>query len=674
MASFFRELKRRNVYKVAGAYAVVGWLLIQLASILFPAFEAPPWVMKVFIAAVALGFPIALIFAWAYELTPEGIKRTEDVVPNESIAPKTGRKLMTFVSVLAAVAVGLLLFQLFRAKSNTAPAGATHVPAAAEKSIAVLPFDNFNKDPENAYFADGIQDEILTRLAKIDDLKVISRTSTQRYKSSPENLPEIAKQLGVAHILEGSVQKAGDQVRVTVQLIRAASDSHIWAETYDRKLTDIFAVQSDVAENIAKALRAKLSPIERQAVSAKPTQNSEAYDAYLRGLAIWNSLDISPQALQQMEQFYAHAVQLDPAFALAWSHLSTIHTLVYAEVEPSAERLGKARQAFETALRLQPNLGEAHFAKGLFRYRALRDYDGALQAFDEATGHGVQNSLATEFSAYVKRRQGKWEEALALHARSQTVDPRNPVLFSEQAVTYSALRRFPEAHEMIDRAIEIMPKDVLLLAQKAAICIQEGKFETADQLLQRVPADPQQLDAVMARIVLWTCTRRFDEIIRFLESTLATRNSLPRHLVAYYRARLGSIRHQVNDLEGAARDLTLARQELDALRAESDTGEGFLPQLIVVDALLGNRARVDEHAARMQDDIARDAFEGPGLEQAIAIARTKLGDVDAAVEILQRLLGKPAVAALTPALLRADPTWDPLRGDPRFQELAEGKP
>lgn len=433
-------------------------------------------------------------------------------------------------------------------------------------------------------------------------------------------------------------------------------------------------MQSEIAETIAKALQVKLSSRDRQVVAAKPTQNSEAYDAYLRGLAIWNSLDVGPKALQQMEEFYGRAVQLDPTFALAWSHLSVIQTLTYAEVDPAAERLGKAKLASDTALRLQPGLGEAHFALGLYRYRALRHYDGALQAFEEAIEHGVQKSLSIEFSAYVKRRQGKWDEALALHEQSQTLDPRNAVLFSEQAVTYAALRRFPEARRMIDRALEIMPNDALLLAQKAVSFVQEGDFEGAERMLQRVPVDPQQLDLVGTRIALWMCMRRFDEVIRMLEAALAVPDSLPKHVVAFYRARLGSVRILVNDPEGAARELKLAREEFEALRAASDTGEGFLQHLIVVDALLGEKARVDAHAAKMQDDIARDAFEGPALEQAIAVARTKLGETDAAIEIIRRLLSKPAGAALTTALLRVDPIWDPLRNDPRFQQLAQSKP
>jgi len=279
LSHLLAELQRRNVYKVAVAYAVGAWLLIQLASILFPTFEAPAWVMKVFVVLVAAGFVMALMIAWSFEMTPEGMKRTEEIPHERPLPYWSRRKFGAFIVTLALLAAGLLAFQLLR---PTGGKNETQRVTDVDKSIAVLPFDNFNRDPDNAYFADGIQDEILTRLAKIDDLKVISRTSTQRYKTSPENLPEIAKQLGVAHVLEGSVQKADDQVRVTVQLIRAATDSHVWAETYDRKLTDIFAVESEIAESIAKSLRARLTPGEKRAVMAKPTDNAEAYDAYLR--------------------------------------------------------------------------------------------------------------------------------------------------------------------------------------------------------------------------------------------------------------------------------------------------------------------------------------------------------------------------------------------------------
>src|SRR5205807_3068920 len=326
LRKFFAELKRRNVYKVAVAYAVMAWLSIQIATQVFPFFEIPNWAVRLVVLLLILGFPVTLILAWAFEITPEGIKLEKDVAPNESTTRRGGRKLVGITIALAVIAAGLLIFRLVGTARWAVRSGddghrsAASLPAP-DKSIAVLPFDNLSRDPDNAYFASGIQDEIITRLAKIADLKVISRTSTQQYQSKPGNLSEIAKQLGVANILEGSVQKAADQVRVNVQLIQVASDSHLWADTYDRKLVDIFAVESEMAKAIADALQAKLTGGEQQALAAKPTNNSEAYDAYLRGLAL-DARASSPIDSEKVVGFYERSVQLDPTFALAWARLS----------------------------------------------------------------------------------------------------------------------------------------------------------------------------------------------------------------------------------------------------------------------------------------------------------------------------------------------------------------
>src|SRR5438477_1445671 len=331
---FFGELKRRNVYKVAVAYAVVAWLLIQGATQVFPFFEIPNWAVRLVVLLLVIGFPVALILAWAFELTPEGIKRAEDVDLSKSITRRTGRKLDFFIIAVLLPVIGILLFQ--RLHPTVSPA----VSSSLEKSIAVLPFENLSEDKANAYFAEGIQEEILTRLAKIADLKVISRTSTQRYQSKPGNLSEIAKQLGVANILEGSVQKAADQVRVNVQLISAQTDFHLWADTYDRKLTDIFGVESEIAKGIAEALQAKLTGREEQALSDKPTNNPEAYDAYLRGLAFEARSGYSRDLMAKAIGFYERAVQLDPNFALAWARLSRADAFLYFshEDQTSARR------------------------------------------------------------------------------------------------------------------------------------------------------------------------------------------------------------------------------------------------------------------------------------------------------------------------------------------------
>src|SRR5213080_4461788 len=366
--NFLAELKRRNVYKVAVAYAVVGWVIAQIATQIFPFLEIPNWVVRLVIVLIAIGFPIALVIAWAFEATPEGFKRTEDVDLAGERVPK--KHAWIYVVVIgAAISVALFFLGRYTAGSKTAPrqSKAATASSISDKSIAVLPFENLSEDKANAYFAEGIQEEILTRLAKIADLKVISRTSTQRYQSKPGNLAEIAKQLGVANILEGSVQKATDQVRVTVQLIQAASDSHLWADTFDRKLTDIFGVESEVAKAIADALQAKLTGREQQALAVKPTSNSEAYDVYLRGLALEARTTTSPDDSEKAVGFYERAVQLDPGFALAWARLSRANAHVYfGGLDSTTARRNATERALNTAQKLQPNSPETLLAQAYY--------------------------------------------------------------------------------------------------------------------------------------------------------------------------------------------------------------------------------------------------------------------------------------------------------------------
>src|SRR5438477_6924676 len=368
--NFFSELKRRNVYKVAVAYAVVAWLLIQAASIFFPAFDAPPWVMKIFIIVIIFGFPVALIFSWAFEITPEGIKLESEIAPNKSIARRTGRKIVAVTIALAVVAAGLFVYQVVRSRStstpqNTASAARTEAATAPpNKSIAVLPFDNLSRDPDNAYFCEGVQDEILTRLAKVADLKVISRTSTQHFKSTPEDLREIARRLGVMHILEGSVQKASDQVRVNVQLVNALNDAHLWAETYDRRLIDIFSVESEIAKAIVESLQAKLTRSEQSSIAKAPTANPEAYELYLKGRFFWNKR--SGVDLRKAIDYFERAIAKDSNYALAYVGLADSYLLLsqYASASPR-ESLPPAKAALKKALALDDSLAEAHASCGL---------------------------------------------------------------------------------------------------------------------------------------------------------------------------------------------------------------------------------------------------------------------------------------------------------------------
>src|SRR6266446_4542999 len=379
--------------------------------------------------------------------------------------------------IVAAVAVGLLI--LGPKWSQTA------TTVISDKSIAVLPFENLSRDPDNAYFADGIQDEILTRLSKIADLKVISRTSTQHYKSAPENLPGIARQLGVAHILEGSVQKSGDPVRVNVQLIKAANDSHLWADTFDRKLTDIFSVESEVAKAIAEQLRAHLSGREEQEIAARPTDNPEAYDAYLRGLAYTLKTATTPANALGAQKYLREAVRLDPKFALSWALLSYVDARGYltTNLQPTVALREEAWQAAESALTLQPNLGEAVLAKGYYHYACLKDYDTAVRYFEQARQFLPNSSRIPELLAYVARRRGQWDRSESYFNEAERLDPRNVYVFTQHARFFIALRRFPEALRKLDQALDIRPDDFDALAQKASIAQAEGDLARASAVL-----------------------------------------------------------------------------------------------------------------------------------------------------------------------------------------------
>src|SRR5881398_3728023 len=415
--SFFAELRRRNVYKVAVAYAIVGWLLVQVATQVFPFLEIPNWVVRLVIALVIIGFPIALVIAWAFEATPQGIQRTE-VADAMSTAPGKKKHAWIFVVIFgAAISVGLFFIGRYTGR-NTASAS-----ELSAKSIAVLPFDNLSRDPDNAYFAEGVQDEILTRLAKVADLKVIARTSTQKFKSAPENLPDIAKQLGALNILEGSVQKANDQVRVTVQLINAMTNAHLWAEIYDRKLTDIFAVESDIAKTIADTLQAKLTGSEKQMMASQPTADTTAYEFYHKGRSLWEKRtgDNIPKAIE----FYEQAIARDPSYALAYAGLSSAYILSPFYTGADRREAGsKAKEAALKALSLDPNLAEAHTALGKVLFFRDIDLAGALREYKRAVELKPNDADAHHwYGNDTLSALGQFEEAIVEGRRSLELDP-----------------------------------------------------------------------------------------------------------------------------------------------------------------------------------------------------------------------------------------------------------
>ena len=455
--TFFGELKRRNVYRVAVTYAVIAWLLIQAASILLPTFEAPTWVMKALVALLIFGFVMAVFISWAFEATPQGMKRTEDVSPDEVLPSWSPRKFAALIVTIAILAASLLVFNLLRSRREPPSPPSTSRLDLPAKSIAVLPFENLSRDPDNAYFTEGIQDEILARLAKIADLKVISRTSTQRYKSSPDDLPQIAKRLGVSSILEGSVQKTADRVRVTVQLINAASDAHLWAETYDRNLTDVFAAESDIAKMIADTLRAKLSGSEQQAIAVHPTESAEAHQLYLRGRYFWNKR--TGADLKKSIDYFNQAIGKDPNYALAYAGLADAYVLLpaFAEASPK-ESLPQAKAAAAKALELDNTLGEAHatLANALVAYdlnfaEANREFRRAIE---------LNPNYATAHQWYGETGLvplGQFEEAIAEVKRALELDPLSLVINADVGTILTNARRYDQAIEQLRKTVEMDP-------------------------------------------------------------------------------------------------------------------------------------------------------------------------------------------------------------------------
>jgi TolB-like protein len=665
--TFFAELKRRNVYKVAVAYAVIAWLLIQAASILFPTFEAPSWVMKVFVVIVAAGFVVALVIAWAFEMTPEGMKRTEDVRPDEKIPQWSRRKFAALILVITICAAALLGYQVFRAKPE--PVSSSDVSNVPLKSIAVLPFENLSEDKANAYFADGIQDEILTRLSKIADLRVISRTSTQRFKSAPNDLREIAKQLGVANILEGSVQKSNEQVRITVQLINALNDSHLWAATYDRKLIDIFQVETDLAQKIAASLEAKLTGREQKAIAARGTTNPEAYDAHLHALALSNRQGTDD--LENMTKFARRAVELDPNYAEAWFTLARAEAQKYFYPDHSEAQLARARTAAETAMRLAPDSAEGTAALGVFYYYCLQDYDRALAQLELARSRAPSNTNAMLYISAVKRRQGRIEEAIAIQEEAGRLDPLNQDVWANISRGYRGLRRFEEARAYVDRALAIDPNDMAIVAQRAEIFLAEGDLERAWKIIEPLKFPPTERGFGLYVSLLFF-QGRFDDAERMILAMIE-RKDIPPLFATIGHATLANMRLYENNRAGAESLFIQAETELKQLRAAGDDGVLLRDVLLMVEARLGHRAEAEAVADSLLETTRNDRWQFPREEEQVARAYIILGDFDRALPLIEHALSAPAVEALTPAYLRYDPSWDPIRKDPRFQKLAGGK-
>jgi TolB-like protein/predicted Zn-dependent protease len=664
MRSFFKELRRRNVYKVGAMYAVAGWLVVQVATQVLPIFEVSALAQRIIVLIIVAGFPVALVLSWVYELTPQGIVKTDEVAPNESIAHYTGQKLNFVIIAVLALAVMFLIVQRY-----LLPRPSAALAAVSDKSVAVLPFANLSDDKANAYFAEGIQDEILTRLAKIGALKVISRTSTQHYASSPNNLPEIAKQLGVANILEGSVQKAGEAVHINVQLIRAATDDHLWAEVYNRKLDDIFGVEGEVAGAIAEQLNAKLSGAEAEAVAKKPTDNVAAYEAFLRGRAL-DGAGYDYVTVRKQVAAYTEAVRLDPKFALAWAYLAMNSGYLYFNnVDTDKYTAASVKLAADTALQLQPQLTEAQLAQGHYRYRVLHDFAGAQQAFEAVLQHSPNDHEALQSLGLVERRQGKWEQALAHLEQAAKLDPRNAgLLVTIGGETLSNMRRFGEAREWLDRALALAPGNAQAIFYKVYSYQNEGRLADAARIIDSVAQLDIEPGIAYARSLQRLYERHYSTAISELQPLLTQPEASLNGFGPALTLNLGIAQRAAgqNDQAQATFERLVTRIEPFANQVD-DT---LVPvTLALAYAEAGRQQTALEQARRAVELYRNDTIWRPYAELTLAQVHAIGGDHGAAVAALVPLLKVPG--GVTTALLRLDPMWDPLRGDPHFLALLQ---
>ena len=583
------------------------------------------------------------------------------------------------LAAIAGVALGLAALMFLRNRSGDQPASAP----VAEKSIAVLPFENLSKEEANEYFAAGIQDEILTRLAAVRDLKVISRTSTAKYKSKPEDLKKIARDLGVATILEGSVQKAGDKVRVTVQLIKAPTDSHLWAETFDRNLTDIFSVESEVAKTIADRLQAKLTGAEEQIIAAKPTENAEAYDAYLRGLAYSLKTANTTANATNAQKYLREAVRLDPKFALAWALLSYVESRAYRTefLPPTVALREEARQAAETALTLQPNLGEAVLAKGFYHYACLRDYETAVRYFEQARPLLPNSSRIPESLAYVTRKQGQWDRSESYFNEAERLDPRNVSLLTQHALSYKDRRMFPEASRKLEQILNITPDDADTIVEKAVIAQAEGDLPRASALLAPLHIEANNPNAFETQVYQAILERQTAAITSRLQEIVAKPDPALGYTNGELRFWLGWAQEVSGDLTAAQETWRTARQELESFLREHPEDHILLGDLALTTACLGDKTTAFAFAEKAMAavPIEKDAVSGPTGIEFLARVAARLGDADRALAALRKLLATSYSGALGPgapltlALLRLDPMIDPLRKDTRFEKLLAGE-
>src|SRR6476619_6621390 len=649
--SFFAELKRRKVHRVAIAYAVGGWLLIQIATQVFPFFEIPNWAVRLVVIVLVLGFPIALILSWIFDLTPQGIRRTDEA--DQALSPSTGASAAT----------------------------TRNIP---EKSIAVLPFENLSDDKANEYFAAGVHDDILSSLAKVADLKVISRTSVQQFKSGARNLREIGRALGVAHILEGTARRAGNRIRVNAQLIDARSDDHLWGETFDREITDLFALQSELAQRITEALQANLSAREKTNLQTHPTRDILAYELFLRARELFHwagsgyAYDKGADALRLIDE----AIKRDPQFALAYGLASRLHSeLFWFGYDKSASRLEKAKAAADAALELQPDLGEAHLAKAFYYYYGFRQYDVAQKHVTDAIRAIPNDADVLNTAGAIARRDGRWDEAASTLEQARDRDPRNLSVLWSLFESYLALHEYTKADGTVNDALSVSPAaDFFVLARSAIALFRDGDTAPLRSALRKLPRsfDPggatstialrlslMERDTEEADRVLAACTHeKLDDNGLSGVAGALDGYTVPKSwyagLIAQARGNEASARAAFEQAKRAVRD--------DLVQSPNDAKT--LAMLALIHAAVGEKNEALGAATRAGEllPIAKDSFDGPILATTLAAVSAKLGEKDSAIRQLESLVGVPN--GPTPGTLRVEPEWDSLRDDPRFKKLA----
>jgi TolB-like protein/Tfp pilus assembly protein PilF len=667
---FLAELKQRNVYRAAVLYGMAAWLLVQIATQVFPFFEIPNWVVRFIVVALVLGFPIAMLLAWLYELTPKGLVREEDVEP--AVRKSMGRRLDFVIIAILLLVIAMLVYGRLPFRSPTGEA----IP---EKSVAVLPFANFSADKENAFFADGIQDDILTSLARIRNLRVISRTSVMQYRdAAAHSLREIGKALGVANVLEGSVRREGGRVVVNVQLIDALHDRHVWANRYDRTLADSLGLQGELAGEIAEALRVRLSPEEKARVETKPTGNADAYVFYLRANQIERNPDTLLEDYKTAEQLYMQAIAVDPNFALAHARLASTYAEIFHFDEPTEGWRTKARAEAQIALRLQPNLAEAHFALGQCIYWMDQDYDRALEQFDIASRLSPSNRDIGRLIAAIKRRQGKWEQSLEAYERVARIDPQNPNIVRELIFTNTAMRRWPQAAGWGERMRAMAPASLVAKSQSGYVDFWwKGDTRLLKSLLSQVPAETDP-DGVITSC-RWDAAmidRDFGAAQAALQTSAVNEFSYTAAAATPKGFFQGCVELAQGNNTQAQRLFELVGPIFERAVEEAPLNAERHANLGWFYAFAGRRdeaIREGRRAVELKPE-SKDAFDGAIMNCYLALIYARVGENDLAIPLIERLLKTPGAVdsadySITLNDLKFRWEWDPIRNDPRFQKL-----